>query len=353
MEFLLSEDHRMMDDAVRRVLADACPPEALRKTAGGFDAARWAQVVDLGILGVLVPEEQGGLELDALTLALLATACGTYAVPEPVAECAGVTAPLLSALAAGGSDTAAQWLAALVQGAARIALVPGAGEPAALAEGADAFLMADADGWRLRRPDEVVLTAAPGLGDTRAAFLVRAVGEGVPLGTLEDAAAARIGVLTDLVIAAELHGLTKAMLDMAVEYAGVRQQFGRPIGTFQAVQHQLADVFVKHEFAHPVLLRAAWAVAEAPDMAPVYAAHARIAAAEAALEAGKAAIQVHGAMGYTFEADLHFWMKRAWHLAEARGGRIASERRLFDHLLGQPAAQTPDKFHPAGGLSQP
>ena len=353
MEFLLSEDHRMMDDAVRRVLADACPPAALRASGGAADAARWSQVVDLGVLGALVPEDQGGLGLDAVTLTLLATACGAHALPEPVAECAAVTLPVLAALAADGSQEASMWLAAVLAGEGRVALVPQAGDAVIMAADADAFLMAEAEGWVMRRPDTVAVTPVAGLDPARAFATVRPTGEGVFLGMLTSRAAARMTALTDLSIAAELQGVAQAMLDMAVEYAGVRQQFGRPIGTFQAVQHQLADVFVALEFVHPVLMRAAWAVDHALEMAAIHAAHARVAATEAALKAGQTAIQVHGAMGYTYETDLHFWMKRAWHLAETRGGRIACERRIFDHLLTRAPQGTPDRFHPAGADAQP
>jgi hypothetical protein len=145
-----------------------------------------------------------------------------------------------------------------------------------------------------------------------------------------------------LMSAAQLVGLADAMLAQATEYAKVRTQFGQPIGAFQAVKHQLASCAVAVEFAKPVLWRAAQALEDGLNGAPVHVSHAKVAATDAAIVTAETAIQVHGAMGYTYEADLHFWMKRAWALAGAWGDRAFHYARIDEAVLGGTLAIGPE-----------
>jgi alkylation response protein AidB-like acyl-CoA dehydrogenase len=141
-------------------------------------------------------------------------------------------------------------------------------------------------------------------------------------------------------ISAQLLGLAQRMLDLGVDHAAQRKQFGKPVGSFQAVKHHMADVAVKIEFAEPVVHRAACALEENDPRAPLYVSHARLAAGEAALLAARKSIQVHGAMGYTWEADLQMFMKRAWALDATWGdrsfhkARVAAQVLAADALLG-------------------
>ena len=137
-----------------------------------------------------------------------------------------------------------------------------------------------------------------------------------------------------LMSAAQLVGIAEAMLSQAVEYAKVRQQFGQPIGAFQAVKHQLANCAVAIEFAKPVLLRAAMALQNEEAGASVNVSHAKVAATDAAILTGETAVQVHGAMGYTYEVDLHFWLKRSWALAGAWGSRGNHMNRIDEAVIG-------------------
>ncbi|MFD2498267.1 acyl-CoA dehydrogenase family protein [Rhizorhabdus histidinilytica] len=137
-----------------------------------------------------------------------------------------------------------------------------------------------------------------------------------------------------LFAAAQGVGLAEAMLAQATDYAKVRTQFGQPIGSFQAVKHHLASAAVAIEFARPLLLRAALALEQGLASAPVHVSHAKLAAADLAWSVGEAAIQVHGAMGYTYEVDLHFWMKRAWALAGAWGDRAFHLARIDAAVIG-------------------
>lgn len=143
--------------------------------------------------------------------------------------------------------------------------------------------------------------------------------------------------------AAELVGLAEAMLDQAVEYSKIREQFGQPIGGFQAIKHKLADVAVALEFARPVVWRAAQALDDGLASASLHVSHAKLVAADASYLAGESAIQVHGAMGYTYEVDLHFWMKRAWALGGAWGSRGFHMRRVDAAVIGGGHAIGPEQ----------
>ncbi len=147
------------------------------------------------------------------------------------------------------------------------------------------------------------------------------------------ASLARAADCAGVVVGAELLGLADAMITLTASYAKDRQQFGKPIGSFQAVKHLLAGAQVLLEFARPVVYGAAWALDhDAPD-ASRSASVAKAYASEAALEAARVSLQVHGAIGYTWECDLHLFLKRSWALAESWGSAADHRARLLDSLL--------------------
>jgi hypothetical protein len=148
--------------------------------------------------------------------------------------------------------------------------------------------------------------------------------------------------LAALMSAAQLVGLADAMLSQATEYAKIRTQFGQPIGAFQGIKHQLASCAVAIEFAKPVVWRAAAAMQEGLESAPIHVSHAKVSATDAAMLTAETAIQVHGAMGYTYEVDLHFWMKRSWALAGAWGSRAFHLKRVDEAVLGGTHAIGPE-----------
>ena len=128
---------------------------------------------------------------------------------------------------------------------------------------------------------------------------------------------------------------------MAAEYAKERRQFGQPIGSFQAVKHLLAGAQVRLEFARPVVYAAAWALDEAEPTWWRAASAAKASASDAATEAARVSLQVHGAIGYTWECDLHLFLKRAWALAEAWGSAADHRARVLESLLDTPLLDTP------------
>jgi alkylation response protein AidB-like acyl-CoA dehydrogenase len=134
--------------------------------------------------------------------------------------------------------------------------------------------------------------------------------------------------------AAQLVGIGQRMVELAVDYARQREQFGRPIGSFQAIKHMLANVAVRLEFARPVVYRAAFSVARDLATRARDVSHAKVTAGAAARQAAKAALQVHGAIGYTWEVDLQIWMKRAWALDVAWGTSTWHRARVAEAVLG-------------------
>ena len=125
---------------------------------------------------------------------------------------------------------------------------------------------------------------------------------------------------------AQLLGLARRMLDMTVEYVSERKQFGAPIGSFQAIKHHLADVRIAVEFAAPLVYRAAYSLAEGDPDAMLHGSMAKAQSADAAELAARAALQCHGAIGYSYEYDLHLWMKRAWALSRTWGDALVAPR---------------------------
>lgn len=303
MDFRLTEDQLLLAEGVRDYLAGTHGPEVLRRldaahTAGdgNRDPAIWQGLVDMGLPGLLVAEEHGGMGLGLIDALPIALECGRACLAEPLVETAFVAAPWLARQ--GDADT----LKAIAEGRHK----------AALAHVINPWVV-DGEGTPLTSVDPLRnLAWAPGRSTADPLLL--------DLGALMSAA--------------QLVGIAEAMLSQAVEYAKVRQQFGQPIGAFQAIKHQLANCAVAIEFAKPVLLRAALAVQEDEAGASVLVSHAKVAATDAAIQTGETAVQVHGAMGYTYEVDLHFWLKRSWALAGAWGSRGYHMNRIDEAVIG-------------------
>jgi alkylation response protein AidB-like acyl-CoA dehydrogenase len=207
---------------------------------------------------------------------------------------------------------------------------------------ADLYLMRDGDGIRALDAGEVAVCPAPSIDrGVRLGTVAWSDGAGMQLVGADPDAAFDLGVVG---AAAQLVGVATAMLDMGVRYALQREQFGAVIGSFQAIKHQLADAYVAIEFARPVLARATWSVATGAPTRARDASHAKYAAAGAADRAARTALQVHAGIGYTYEHDLHMWMKRSWTLTSLWGTSAWHKARITALLLGPG-----DHSRPEGG----
>jgi alkylation response protein AidB-like acyl-CoA dehydrogenase len=320
MDLLLTPDQLELAASVRSYLAGTHGPEVLRRLDAGpnRDPAIWRGLVDMGLTGVCVPESHGGLGLGLVEATLIATECGRFALAEPLVDTAFVAAPLLASQA--GND---ELLSKIAAGTARIALSHPINP-----------WIADADTATHHFPSPLA-----GEGDSAPAER----GEGGPtsIDPLRDLSAPIKTPENPLLLnhaalmtAAQLIGLAEAMLEQATDYAKLRTQFGQPIGAFQAVKHQLASAAVALEFARPAVLVAAQTLADSLPHTDAAISHAKIAAGDAATNIAETAIQVHGAMGYTYEVDLHFWMKRSWALTAAWGDRAFHLARLDAAIIG-------------------
>ncbi len=334
MNFTFNEDQLMFRDSVRDFFSNEVTTESIRNrwdSDSGRDRALWTSMAELGLTGLLVPENCGGLGLGVVDFIMLAEECGRVALPEPLVDTVLLATPVL---VAAGAD--AQLLQSIAAGETVCAVQSQADALVADADFADKLIvhkagnlvLLDAESARFQRQDSV--------DPSRRLFSVEwADDEGQVLaeGDLSAELTASLYNLGALGTSAQLLGLAQRMLDLSVAYTSERQQFGKPIGSFQAVKHHLANVAIKTEFAKAPVYRAAYSVAEALSDVDLHVSQARLSAGEAAILAAKSGIQVHGAMGYTWEMDLHLFMKRAWALNNAWGTPGAHKARLADTIL--------------------
>ena len=278
MRFAFDDEQVAFRDAVRDLLTKECTPGAVR-TAWRNDSGRvpglWERLVEIGLFDA---------ELQPTDAVLALEETGRACVPEPVVE----------AWATRRTD-------------ATLALDH---TPYALYADTVSAVVAEADGKLV-----LATVGAPqtSVDHSRRLFAVEPTGDVVDL-DLDD-----VRDRAALAAAAQLVGLAGFMLELTVAYAVERKQFGVSIGSFQAVKHHLADAALELEFAKPLVYRAAWEMQHGTDDASVAVSLAKARASDAAVLTSRKALQVHGAIGYAYEYDLHLWMKRSWALAEAWG----------------------------------
>jgi alkylation response protein AidB-like acyl-CoA dehydrogenase len=353
VRFAFTDDQLAFRDAVADLLAKECPPEVVRAAwPDGTDAhgarkgegARadadriakvWADLAEMGVLGIGVSEANGGLGMAEDDWVLLAEETGYAALPHPFVETACVVAPLLD-----DTDDPHSVLAELLDGSRQAGVVP---LDSALVPWGDAVTylvgLAPRPAWRALRIDRGV---AVGDTDGRRRTLIDAVDAGrhvVQLGAWKADGGLGDAVIAErafdrgvLGTAAQLVGLGRRMLDLTVAYATERKQFGVAIGTQQAVKHHLADAAMKLRFAAPVVYAAAWELSTGAPTASRSVSTAKALATDAARFTAKQALQCHGAIGYTVEYDLHLYLKRAEALSRSWGDAAWHRRRVATAL---------------------
>jgi len=339
------DEHQLEFRAQLRAFAEKeCPPGALREAWAsplGWSRPRYEALAEMGVVGLTVPEEHGGMGLGLVDLVGLLEEAGRAGLPEPLVETTALGVPVLvQAPGAQGEVLRARWLEAVATGAAAIAVGTASMPAVPGAQGADLLLLEREGELHAVPAAGVVLTPRPVLDGSRrlakvdwepspATLVVSGFEAEGFVTALEDRAAMGTGAV--------LVGVADRLISMAALYAGQRSQFGKPIGSFQAVKHHLVNALVRVEFARPVVYRAAWSLSEGDPDARLHASMAKAMASEAATVAARTALQVHGAIGYTWEHDLHLWMKRAWALAAAWGDAAAHRARVLEILVGRRA----------------
>ncbi len=352
MDFDFSPEQKEIQHQAARLLAEQCDLRAVRRVLEGeapYDRALWKQVAELGWLGVAMPEECGGLGPGHGTLCVIAEELGRALAPLPVSSSIYLAAEAI--LQAGDAQQRSELLPMLACGE-RIATLAAAEGLRSASATEQMLARVDAgrlSGTKLPVPDGMVADWAVVSARTASnadepdaectgLFLVELDGPGVRRDALQcldptrpqarivfDAAPARLlgpaeggaealrRVLdrAAVLIAFEQIGGADAALAMSTEYAKIRHAFGRPIGSFQAIKHKLADMYTRNQLARSNAWYAAWALDASPDELPLAAAAARVAASEAFEFAAKETIQTHGGIGATWEGDMHLYYRRA------------------------------------------
>lgn len=346
MDFTFTDDELAFREAISRFLMTEAAPETLREiweTDSGRSPELRAKIAQQGLTALSVPEDAGGLGLGDVAWSLMTQELGYYGIPDSMADTACVAVGLLSALPA--SDKRDAWLEEIASGELRVAVGHASNHLVADANSADLLLLE-----RVNHAGETELHAVPRAqvdvsqhssidSSRRLAQVSWQSSDETLLIRGEDADVLLAETLNRgaLSVAGQLLGLAQRMLDLSVDYVAQRKQFGRAIGSFQAVKHHLADVAAKIEFARPVLYRAAWALQHQQPDTELYVSQAKLACIDAASLSARHGIQVHGAMGYTWEVDLQMFMKRSWALIPSWGDKGFHQARVNNNLFNRVA----------------
>jgi alkylation response protein AidB-like acyl-CoA dehydrogenase len=309
MKFSFTADQLAFRDAFRELLDRECTPDVAREP---HVPGLWKRVGEMGVLGIR-------RELGEVDLVLLLEEAGRALLPGPFLATAAVGVPALAEAA----NT--EWLDRVASGDAALA-VGLQGEPVAFADVADVLLLGS-DGVLHAVPSDRV-HLEPVESFSRARPLFRVLWEPHDSERL-DARVEEALERAAFAAAGGAVGVAGRLIDMAAHYAKQREQFGAPIGSFQAVKHLLANALVKLEFARPAVYAAAWSLAEGVPDKERAVSLAKAMASEAAVLAARNSLQVHGAIGYTEEHHLHLWLKAAWALSLAYGDAAHHRDRLF------------------------
>ena len=317
MRFVLDEQQHDFAASIDAALSAADVPGAVRSWAGGDTTPGrkvWARLAELGVTALVVSEEFDGLDAHPVDLVVACERLGRWCVPGPVTESIAVAPVLL----AGDERCAALAAGELI---ATVALPPAV--PRAVDADFAGLALLAADG---EVGDAIAVERHSSVDPSRRLFDLARSGQTHP------ADIARAFEFGALATAAQLIGAGQAMLDMSVAYAKQRTQFGRTIGSYQAIKHKLADVHIALDLARPLLYGAALSLAEDSSDTVRDVSAAKAAASDAALLSARASLQTHGAIGYTAEHDLSQWLLRVQALRSAWGDPASHRRRVLEAL---------------------
>ena len=325
MDFDFTDEQREIKQTAHEFLGSRFKPEMVRELAESdspYDEAIWKEMCDLGWPGIAISEEHGGQGLGAVELIILLEELGYYCAPAPFIANAFAGALIETA---GSDEQKGRWLPGIASGEARgsAAFTPDNSVVGAAAGTSVLVLASDEGGGRLVETESAKLERLDLIDTTRAYYKVSADG-GDPLpGDIAPALAAG-----SVALAAELVGLAQRALDISVAYAKEREQFGRAIGAYQAVSHRLADMLWDVEEARSLTYSAAWALDADQDLVPLAASMAKARASDAATNVTHQAIQTLGGIGFTWEHDIHFFLKRARASAQLLGSARTHRDRV-------------------------
>jgi alkylation response protein AidB-like acyl-CoA dehydrogenase len=357
MQFGLSESQEFLTDSARKFFAGECPSAEVRRlmeTDTAYDATLWAKLTNQGYTGIIFPEEYGGVGLGKVELMLLMEESGRALLPGPFFSTVVLAGSVLDAVATPAHKK--QYLAPICRGEVRstVALVEDSANWDLRSVGLSAsngkltgekFFVSDA-----AIADFLIVVTRDGVFavDSKARGLKISSMHGMDLtrklyvAEFSNTPAEKIGSASDLALAfyiataalaAELVGGMQHTLDITVEYAKTRKQFGKPIGMFQAVQHQCADMYLETESSRSAVYYAGWALEENSPDASTAVSIAKMYASDAARTVGNRGIQIHGGMGFTWENDLHLYYRRAKASETAFGDATFHRERIASVVI--------------------
>jgi alkylation response protein AidB-like acyl-CoA dehydrogenase len=375
MNFDFSDEQKQLRDTARKFLAEKCPPKAVRAVIDGkapYDRELWKGLAEMGFLGVAIPEGYGGTGAGHLELCVIAEEMGRALAPVPFSSTVYLAAEAL--LIAGSEAQKQKWLPVIASGDAigTLALFEGKGNPspqaiklAASGGKLDGVKKPVADGAIADFAIVAARTGSTGRETDISLFLVDMKAEGVEAKALANVDPSRnqaevtfknckaeplgapgegwsiVSQVLDraaVLLAFEQVGGADRALEMGRDYALDRIAFGRPIGSFQAIKHMLADMYVSATLARSNCYYGAWALSTNAGELPEAAAAARISATQAFQHCAKNNIQVHGGMGFTWEFDCHLYYRRANATALSLGSLSYWEDALIDRMRKRNAA---------------
>jgi alkylation response protein AidB-like acyl-CoA dehydrogenase len=329
VDFDLSDEQREIQATARELLGARCDAAAVRAAAEarGTDTALWEEVSRLGWPGIAVAQQHRGQGLGLVDLCVVLEQAGAALAPIPLLQSVGAALMLSHA---GSAEQQERWLGALATGRAIGGFGMQSERACLIAGGAEAEVVVTIDaagGAHLIEATDGTVSPLVSIDPLRA-YGDAVQGERSPL--TGDAAIAALMVA--VAVAAECVGLCQRALEMTLSYVKERKQFDTPVGAFQAVSHRCAEMLLHTEQARSALYYAAWASDAEPQRLPAAASLAKALASEAALSVTASAIQAHGGIGFTWEADLHWLYKRAQLNAQLMGGASEHRRRLAQVL---------------------
>jgi len=334
MNFDFTDDQQAIKRTANELLTARFKPERVRELAeaGSYDDAAWKEMSELGWAGIFVDEEHGGQGLGIVELVILMEELGYSLAPVPFLSNAAAG---LALQLAGSDEQRARWLPGIASGEARGTvglLKDGEARLVPDADSAEVIVLLSPDGGTVVEASAAEVEPFDAMDRTRRFGRVRADG-GEPLPGNAQAALDRIATA----VSAETVGVAQKAMEMAVEYARDRKQFGRAIGAYQAVSHRCAQMLMEVEGSRSGAYYAAWCADAGPESLPAAASMAKAYSSDAGWRVCTSSLQVHGGIGFTWEHDLHFFLKRAKTNALLYGSAREHRERVADLSL-EPAA---------------
>jgi alkylation response protein AidB-like acyl-CoA dehydrogenase len=340
MDFGLTDDQRDIQRTARDLLGERATFARVREhaEAGTSDTALWKELCELGWPGIAISEEHGGQGLGTIELSILCEELGRVVAPVPFLSSAMAACVIEGA---GSPEQRERWLPGLASGETIGALagaVDGTSELVIGGAEAGVIVLVEDDGTgRIVTPEDAEVTPIEAIDPTRSAARV-STGELDPAQALDDGCPGLGRAL--VAVSSELVGVCGRALEMTVAYVKDRKQFGVPVGAYQAVSHRCAQMLLETEKARSTAAFAAWAADSDPDQLAEAAAMAKAAASDAGRDVTASAIQAHGGIGFTWEADVHWLFKRAQLDAALLGGAKRHRARIAEILADRVSAST-------------